>query len=656
MPALRTRAIAFFTGVFATTGIPTYQALAAGDAPNLLSHYDPGLANAMDTFGPPFSKYIPRSSTEAAAPGDFVEKIQAPDGSEIRVLVKAPAPAEPGKVLKVAPIASGESANDYFDRAIKEAISGGYAAVVFPKGVYDFVAPPANSGGHWVIKGAKDLTIDGQGSTLNFASPLVAGVTIGSSQRIAFKGFNIDWPNELMASVGTITAIDWAHQKMTLKIEPQYKVGATTHIVALSPWDAKSDPNNPHLALRNSHKEQYTLNQGTLYLGNNTFQLPHWNNYIAVGDVMLVRHWGWDPWKNAIQTGSSSNLDFENVNIYASPFLGFLLAGGGGYRISHCSVTRLNAGRLVSSEADTVHISDVSGDIIVENSTFGYQGDDGINIHGAIGMFDRQSNNSVRWKATGENSWAPYGWTVGTDTIGMFDDTFRFLGTTNLQSLSPRPNVGLIINLKDNLPQEATQIIDLSRVSARFVIRNNKFLFNRERGLLLQSSLGLVENNTFTGQTAHGIVVGAAPGDEGPGVQNVIFRGNRFSNIGSFPTTAFPTIADARYGALNVSVQGKADNFNSLVPVHENLVFDGNTFSDLQGTGLFISRANGVVVVNNQFNRTNLWRVQESNVGTASFSGSIIVTHAHNVFLLKNALEGAGPISIDTKSTDGVRH
>ncbi|MGG6499072.1 UNVERIFIED_CONTAM: hypothetical protein NY603_39700, partial [Bacteroidetes bacterium 56_B9] len=78
------------------------------------------------------------------------------------------------------------------------------------------------------------------------------------------------------------------------------------------------------------------------------------------GDVVLVRHWGWDPWKNAIQTGSSSNIDFEHVNVYASPFLGFLLAGGGGYRISHCSVTRPNAGKLVSSEADAVHISDVT--------------------------------------------------------------------------------------------------------------------------------------------------------------------------------------------------------------------------------------------------------------------------------------------------------
>jgi hypothetical protein len=620
-------------------------------APNSLAHYDTSLVKPLDAYGPLFSKYIPRSSAEPAASGDFVEKIEVPDGSEVRVLVKAPAPAEPGKILKVPPIASGESANDYFDRAIKEAISGGHAAVIFPRGVYNFVPPPPASGGHWVIKGAKDLIIDGQGSTLNFASPIVAGVTIGSSQRIIFKDFNIDWPNELMASVGAIASIDKPHHTMRLKIEPQYKVNANTRIVALTPWDAKSDPKNPHFSLTNFYREQYTNNKGTVYLGNSTFELPYWNGYIEVGDVVLVRHWGWDPWKNAIQTGASYNIDFENVNIYASPFLGFLLSAGGGYRLSHCSVTRLNAERLISSAADTVHIADNTGDIIIEDSTFGYQGDDGINIHGAVGPFEREADNSLHWTAGGESSYAPYGWITDTDTIGFFNGTFDFLGTTSLKSLS-NPKIGLTINLKDSAPQGANQIADLSRVSARFVIKNNKFLFNRARGLLLQSSHGLVENNDFTGQTLHGIIVGAGWG-EGPGVQNVVFRGNRFSNVGSFPPATLQPNSDVRYGAIEVAVLQGAENVKALSPVHEGLIFDGNTFSDLQGPGLFISRANAVVVTNNQFRNTNLSRVPDAN---PNLNGSIVVTHAHNVYLSKNAMVGAGALWIDTTSTDGIRH
>jgi hypothetical protein len=650
LAAFQKRIIAVFGGVLAAASPLACQTIATGNGSrSTLAYYDSNLVKTTNAYGPLFSEHIPQSGTEQASPGDFVEEITAPYGGKIRVLVKAPAPAQPDKILKVPPIASGRTANDYFDHAIKEAISGGYAAVIFPTRVYNFVAPPANQS-HWEIKGAKDLTIDGQGSTLNFASPQAAGVSIGGSQRIIFKRFNIDWPNEVMASVGTIASIDKAHHTMTIKIEPQYKANAKTRIVALSLWDAKSDPKNPHLALKD-YQEQYTMNEGTVYLGNNSFQIPYWNGYLKVGDTVMIRHWGWDPWKNAIQMGSSYDIDFENVNIYASPYLGFLLSGGGGYRLSHCSVTRLNASRLVSSEADTVHIADNTGDIIIEDSTFGYQGDDGINIHGAVGPFEREAGKAVHWKAGGESSYAPYGWIAGTDTLGFFNDTFGFLGTTTLESHS-NPKIGLTLTLKDSAPREATQLADLSRVSARFVIRNNKFLFNRARGLILESSQGLVENNDFTGQTLHGILVNAGFG-EGPGVQNVIFRGNRFSNVGSFPTTASPPDSDVRYGAIVVAVYGGAENTKSLPPVHEGLIFDANIFSNLRGPALFISRANDVVVVNNQFKNTNLSRVPDAS---PNLNGSIVVTHAHNVYLSKNPMAGAGALWIDTTSTDGIRH
>jgi len=99
-----------------------------------------------------------------------------------------------------------------------------------------------------------------------------------------------------MASVGTIASIDRPHHTMTVRIEPQYHANANTPIVALSLWDAKSDPKNPHFALKD-YQEQYTNNKGTVYLGNNSFQIPYWNNYLAADDVVMVRHWGSAPWR-----------------------------------------------------------------------------------------------------------------------------------------------------------------------------------------------------------------------------------------------------------------------------------------------------------------------------------------------------------------------
>jgi hypothetical protein len=337
------------------------------------------------------------------------------------------------------------------------------------------------------------------------------------------------------------------------------------------------------------------------------------------------------------------------VNVYASPYLAFLLSGGGGYRLSHCSVTRQSAARLISSSADAIHVADNTGDIIIEDGTFTYQGDDGLNIHGALGGTAQAGKSFLHWSVGGEGSYAPYGWSAN-DTVGFFDHTLRFLGTTHFRSLS-HPPLGLQINLGEAAPNGAALIANLSRVSARFIVRNNQFLYNRARGILLESALGLIENNTFRGQTGQAIVVGVWPSAEGPGVQEVIFRGNQISNVGSV-LTGHP---NAIYGAILVAVQGDAENAKSNTPAHQDLVLDSNSFSNLPGPGLFVSRANNVVLIGNQFTNTNLSPSAGSDLGTASLGGSVVVTHAHNVYIARNSMHGAA-VSIDTTSTDGVRH
>jgi hypothetical protein len=186
---------------FAVALLPAALALSqatatAGNHGNTLADYDPGLVKKIHAFGPLDSDAIPRTNTEVTAPHDFVEDLQIPDGTHVRVLVKAPAMVNPAKILKVAAIAPGQTPNDYFATAITQAISGGYAQLAFPKATYNFLTPIPAGASHVIIKGAKDLVIDGQGSKLNFASPLSGGVSITNSQRLAFKRFNLDWiPN-----------------------------------------------------------------------------------------------------------------------------------------------------------------------------------------------------------------------------------------------------------------------------------------------------------------------------------------------------------------------------------------------------------------------------------------------------------------------------
>lgn len=170
---------------------------------------------------------------------------------------------------------------------------------------------------------------------------------------------------------------------------------------------------------------------------------------------------------------------------------------------------------------------------------------------------------------------------------------------------------------------------------------------------MLQTSLGLVENNFFTGQTAHGIVAGVWPGGEGPGVQNVIFRGNEFTNVGSFPPAAVPA-PDVHLGAFVVAVQDGPENVSSKVPVFESLIFDTNTFTNLQGPGLYLSRSNAVAVVNNRFKNTDLSKT-DASLSASGLNAAIVITHAHSVSLSANPMDHEGAIWIDPQSTDGMK-
>jgi hypothetical protein len=104
-----TKMVAAFAVALLTAALALSQTTAPASTPrNTLANSDPGLVKKIHAFGPLFSDAIPRTNTETAAPHDFVEDVQVPDGTNVRVLVKAPSPANAAKILKVAPIAQAK--------------------------------------------------------------------------------------------------------------------------------------------------------------------------------------------------------------------------------------------------------------------------------------------------------------------------------------------------------------------------------------------------------------------------------------------------------------------------------------------------------------------------------------------------------------------
>jgi len=591
-------------------------------------------------FGALYAQSFMENSPAVVESGDRVEVETAPDGTAFNIVVKVPH-LNNGLTYVVPPYTSG-SVERYFENAINFAYHNGYHKVQFPKASYQFQPVTAGLKTHLQLANIHDLVIDWQGSTLNFVS-YAQGITITNCQRLNLINFNIDWPNLLMSSLGTVSQVN-TDGTIVVTVDPGAAVDSSTYIIAVTSWDRV----NNQWSLSAQNHEIYFQGTGYTYLGGQQFQMR--NNNWALGDSVIVR---FGTGGMAIFSKDSNDISFDNVNIYSGPSFGFLSSGGRGLRISNSSINRL-PGRNISTVADAIHISNVAGDIIVEGSTFAYQGDDGLNINAPMTRY----TPSLYWgegagagQTPSVGGWGAWDWSVG-DTIGFFTAGFGYLSSSTITSkrLLSASTGQIDLAFSSLAPTNTALFADLNWAGARYLIQNNSFLNNRARGMIMQSPFGVVKNNTFSGQTVHNLYITSSTyWGEGAGAQNVIISGNQFSNTGQAGVAL-------QFGAVAMHIENQSGtDIVTTQPVYQNLIFYNNTFSQEPGPALFLSSANNVIVQGNTINNSNAAGSSPKAYGTASTRGGIVVTDVNNVYLSNNSFSGSsGPVSIDTSSTSGI--
>lgn len=642
------------------------------DALTLGSIYPPMMAT-ISARGSLYSRYIQERPALPIAGGDHVDNFQAADGNEVQVLVKAPAPKN-ASVYRVPryPTTPGQRVLDYLSGAIAYATGSNptrtiYGSVIFPKATYeveDFSgcdqARGANGYVHWLMTNVTDLVIDGQGSTLNF-NGLCQGIQMDWVQRIVFKNFNLDWPKIQVAGLATVQNVDANPLKMQLVFDSEYPVNKNTVIEAITSWDRT----NNYWSLTNPSEDEYLPPGQTKYLGGQTIEVPDWVGF-ENGDTALVRFFAGEA--PAFTVDDSQDITLDNVNVYSATSMAFIFGLDRGIRLANSSVTRQpGSNRLISSAADAVHMAGNQGDIVIEGNTLAYEGDDGLNINATMwcnsssnGSNNQPCNPSLAGPSGGPASslfvynWFENVWLRG-DVLGFFDSNFLLSGTSKVRSVVTNPHISTELAFSKPSSANAQFLADLNYGGARYIIRNNTFLHNRARGVLLQTSEGLVTGNTFDGQTLHSIYVISSPyWGEGPGAQNLTLAHNMISNPGNYVQST--SSSSSVLAAVVVAAEDDtAFTIASPVPLHQNVIFSDNTVRDAPGPGFFISTTNNVIMQNNHLDDTNQSGAYVAIYGTATSAGSIVVTQASNVFFQDNERSGSsGPISIDRDSTTGI--
>ena len=650
-------------------GSPAWKALGALTLDNIY----PPLVATIGARGSLYSRDIQKRPALPIAAGDHVDNFQAADGDEVQFLVKAPAPKN-ASVYQVPPypMTPGQKVLDYLSGAIAYATGSNpdrtvYGSVVFPKATYEVEDFPgcdqargANGYVHWLMTSVTDLVIDGQGSTLNF-NGFCQGIQMDWVHRIVFKNFNIDWPKVQVAGLPTVQNVDANTSKMQLVFDSEYPVEKNTVIEAITSWDRT----NSYWSLTNPSEDEYLPPGYTKYLGGQTFEVPDLAGF-QDGDTALVRFFAGEA--PAFTVDDSQDVTLDNVNVYSATSIAFIFSLDRGIRLANSSVTRLpGSNRLISSAADAVHMAGNQGDVVIEGNTLAYQGDDGLNINAtmwcnssASGSNNQPCTPSLAGPSGGPASslfvynWFENVWLPG-DALGFFDSNFLLSGTSKVQTVVTNPHVSTELMFSKPSSANAQFLADFNYGGARYIIRNNSFLHNRARGVLLQTSEGLVTGNVFDGQTLHSIYVISSPyWGEGPGAQNLTVANNTISDPGNYIQST--SSSSSVLGAVVVAAEDDAAfTIASPAPLHQNVIFADNTVQDTPGPGFFISTTNNVIMQRNHLDNTNQSGAYVATYGTASSGGSIVVTQASNVFFQANELCGSsGPISVDKDSTSGI--
>jgi hypothetical protein len=550
-----------------------------------------------------------------------------------------------------------------------------------PKDTYRIYPPNTvkNYGGLVDLSNIHHAVIEGNGATLLFsyygkaAAPLAgviarAAVRLGHSDHIVVRDLVIDYDEPLAVPVTVGGTAGSGPQTLTVDRAYPIDAGSPLPITVFGPFDTtrrtfnlSRDMSPGDLAAWTTEysragKMPYTCsteNQSATaptscfrYTGGQTYVFgptehispipPSRGNFIA---TLRDNNYG-----AVIIDGFSTYVTLEGITIYTSPGEGIALVGAGkAVRVSHCRVIRkpdalLAPGeprRLISTLADAIGIYTSAGDVVIEDSEFGNQADDGLNIRSDMRRYLATGGFSLNTTSTADPAYLRVG-----GLVDVFDAQGQNLIAANIPIISasalPKPG-NFAIELAHAMPVLQPGKIYHLRVrdfdSARVIVRNSWFHDSSERGVVIHGDNVAVVNSKFErlAESAIQVLYDNQTGNpEGPPAYNAIIADNTISDVNVHwfdPSLRFgaPPAAIAVYAAARSAFSSSQMALPGAPPVR-HLVIANNTVTNVPGAGIVVSQADDVILAQNHVTQAHR---HQFNIPAIDGNGILVeqVTH-----------------------------
>ncbi len=542
-----------------------------------------------------------------------------------------------------------------FRQAIKKAqASGGAATVLIPSGRYRIATTEQVSGswrqsgdksgdksgkkgtpgggdatgrrlvGHLIVHNANDLTIAGErGSTLLMGNPRETGLAVVASKNVTLRGFAIDY-DPLPFTQGKIVAANPLAGTFDLRLDPGYgDAGDEIYRGKNVIWRAMLfDPDTRQYDFR---FPDYKI-VGAERLDERTWRMRVANRVralaqLSAGPLAVVQ--GRYSGSPAVRFFFTSDSLIDGVTVHTAPGGAFNLRASDGITLRRCAVAPPDDGnRLLSTNADGVHVKHNRRGPTIEFCRFLRQGADAINIGTHLASVVAQEGaDTLVFDFLPENTRpgdmlqfidSASGNVLGKSQIDHLE-VARWRGDSvvraKLKSPFKIPHTAEAMGIqrvhrgppikRSQLERRIPVLAVVPDVVGGAVVRNNTMSNHHARGILIRGSQATIENNTFEHLIGPAIIAGFELNfTEGPGVENLTIRRNTFRDI------ALTNILVANTGLGNYRLLSGAGG-------SRDITIQGNSFSgsgarvwrktDTFGRYITVSSAENVDISDNKF-------------------------------------------------------
>jgi len=332
-------------------------------------------------------------------------------------------------------------ARPLFQAGVAYASTNHIPTVIADPGSYYFLVNSPYQ--HVFLDAPQNVTVDLQNSDLYFAQSNTVAFSIENSVNLTLKNFTIDYltlPFTQMTFVGVSSL-----SPPTLRFTP---IAGYALPSSFNSRTVPSGVNNEGFyvyVFRNGQELSTTgrmsvasgpLNDSTLQLtGSEPWTQAAELNTIQPGDTLALE---WRAGSGTIFVLGSTGLTLENISIYASGFIAVNSILGWATTVDHVQVIpRPGTSRMLSSNADGIHLSKAGANNRITNNIVARTCDDAIAIDGQWYAIVSANSNSSTVEVTRNNA--------GTLAIGQafdFIDIYNatIAGTATIVNENPEPS------------------------------------------------------------------------------------------------------------------------------------------------------------------------------------------------------------------------